>query len=190
MRSLSGPPRHWSSGTSTVETGLGSTESGSRRSFFAPATRSASEGSALSLRSLPPRAPCSHPTRAPDRGTGPFPHARGFPRPSPGTHPHGVDPRECAKGCTAPSVALPDQYAVGHSNGAGGHLRAALGADIRGVARSYLDTIRVLANAIEARDHYTAGHTWRVTRIAFGYGPRDGMELQEAPAGGDGGHPP
>lgn len=35
------------------------------------------------------------------------------------------------------------------------------------VARSYLDTIQVLANAIEARDHYTVGHTWRVTRIAL-----------------------
>jgi putative nucleotidyltransferase with HDIG domain len=35
------------------------------------------------------------------------------------------------------------------------------------VARAYLDTIQVLANAIEARDHYTVGHTWRVTRIAL-----------------------
>jgi HD-GYP domain-containing protein (c-di-GMP phosphodiesterase class II) len=35
------------------------------------------------------------------------------------------------------------------------------------VARSYLDTMEVLANAIEARDHYTVGHTWRVTRMAL-----------------------
>lgn len=31
---------------------------------------------------------------------------------------------------------------------------------------SFLDTVRVIANAVEARDPYTAGHTGRVTRIA------------------------
>lgn len=31
--------------------------------------------------------------------------------------------------------------------------------------RSYLSMLAVLANAIEARDHYTIGHTWRVTRF-------------------------
>lgn len=30
----------------------------------------------------------------------------------------------------------------------------------------YVDTLRVLANAIEARDRYTIGHTWRVCRFA------------------------
>ena len=35
------------------------------------------------------------------------------------------------------------------------------------IQQAYLDTLSVLANAIEARDHYTVGHTWRVTRIAL-----------------------
>ncbi|MGQ9857465.1 MAG: HD domain-containing phosphohydrolase [Thermodesulfobacteriota bacterium] len=34
------------------------------------------------------------------------------------------------------------------------------------VEQAYMDTLSVLANAIEARDHYTVGHTWRVTRFA------------------------
>jgi HD-GYP domain-containing protein (c-di-GMP phosphodiesterase class II) len=32
--------------------------------------------------------------------------------------------------------------------------------------RSYHDTLIVTANAIELRDHYTVGHTWRVTNFA------------------------
>ena len=32
--------------------------------------------------------------------------------------------------------------------------------------RAYQDTLIVLANAIEMRDHYTVGHTWRVTNFA------------------------
>jgi putative nucleotidyltransferase with HDIG domain len=32
--------------------------------------------------------------------------------------------------------------------------------------RAYHDTLIVLANAIELRDHYTVGHTWRVTNFA------------------------
>ena len=27
-------------------------------------------------------------------------------------------------------------------------------------------TLRLLANAIELRDHYTVGHTWRVTKFS------------------------
>ncbi len=34
------------------------------------------------------------------------------------------------------------------------------------LSHSYLSTLAVLANAIEARDHYTIGHTWRVARFA------------------------
>lgn len=34
------------------------------------------------------------------------------------------------------------------------------------LAAIYVDTLRVLANAIEARDKYTIGHTWRVCRFA------------------------
>jgi putative nucleotidyltransferase with HDIG domain len=33
--------------------------------------------------------------------------------------------------------------------------------------RSFTDTVRVIANAVEARDPYTAGHTLRVTRYAM-----------------------
>ena len=32
--------------------------------------------------------------------------------------------------------------------------------------QSYRDTLTALANAIELRDHYTVGHTWRVTNFA------------------------
>ncbi len=35
------------------------------------------------------------------------------------------------------------------------------------IQQAYVDTLSVLANAIEARDHYTVGHTWRVTRMAL-----------------------
>jgi putative nucleotidyltransferase with HDIG domain len=36
----------------------------------------------------------------------------------------------------------------------------------RTIKKSYLLTIKALANAVEARDHYTAGHTDRVYRVA------------------------
>lgn len=35
------------------------------------------------------------------------------------------------------------------------------------VEQTYQDTLVVLANAIELRDHYTVGHTWRVTNFAM-----------------------
>jgi putative nucleotidyltransferase with HDIG domain len=33
--------------------------------------------------------------------------------------------------------------------------------------RAYEDTLIAIANAVEARDHYTIGHTWRVTNFAL-----------------------
>lgn len=38
------------------------------------------------------------------------------------------------------------------------------------VEQGYHDTLIALANAIEARDHYTVGHTWRVTNFALEMG--------------------
>ena len=35
------------------------------------------------------------------------------------------------------------------------------------IERSYQDTLIALANAVEMRDHYTVGHTWRVTNFAM-----------------------
>ncbi len=37
---------------------------------------------------------------------------------------------------------------------------------LRTIEQSYEDTLLVLANAIELRDHYTVGHTWRVTNVS------------------------
>lgn len=37
---------------------------------------------------------------------------------------------------------------------------------VRQVEQAYSDTLIVLANAIELRDHYTVGHTWRVTNFS------------------------
>jgi len=37
---------------------------------------------------------------------------------------------------------------------------------VRMVEKAYQDTLIVLANAIELRDHYTVGHTWRVTNFS------------------------
>lgn len=34
------------------------------------------------------------------------------------------------------------------------------------IERSYRDTLTAIANAVELRDHYTVGHTWRVTSFA------------------------
>ncbi|NLN91970.1 MAG: HD domain-containing protein [Candidatus Hydrogenedens sp.] len=38
---------------------------------------------------------------------------------------------------------------------------------LKQIEQSYQDTLVALANAIELRDHYTVGHTWRVTNIAM-----------------------
>lgn len=37
---------------------------------------------------------------------------------------------------------------------------------VRRLEQAYEDTLIVLANTIEARDHYTVGHTWRVTNFS------------------------
>ena len=53
--------------------------------------------------------------------------------------------------------------------------------------QSYQDTLTVLANAIEMRDHYTVGHTWRVTNVAMMIGRELGWDedkLQECQMGG------
>jgi len=38
---------------------------------------------------------------------------------------------------------------------------------VRKIEEAYHDTLIALANAIELRDHYTVGHTWRVTNFAL-----------------------
>lgn len=38
---------------------------------------------------------------------------------------------------------------------------------VRMVEQAYSDTLIALANAIELRDHYTVGHTWRVTNFSM-----------------------
>jgi HD-GYP domain-containing protein (c-di-GMP phosphodiesterase class II) len=47
------------------------------------------------------------------------------------------------------------------------------------LARAYMDTIQGLANAIEARDHYTVGHAFRVTRIALAMADRLGWSPKQ-----------
>lgn len=42
------------------------------------------------------------------------------------------------------------------------------------IQQSYLHTINVIANAIEARDKYTLGHAWRVTRFGLAIAERLG----------------
>jgi len=52
---------------------------------------------------------------------------------------------------------------------------------------AYLSMLAVLANAIEARDHYTIGHTWRVARFAQAIARRldwDATKLKEVEVGG------
>jgi HD-GYP domain-containing protein (c-di-GMP phosphodiesterase class II) len=53
--------------------------------------------------------------------------------------------------------------------------------------RAYLSMLAVLANAIEARDHYTIGHTWRVARFAQAIARRLGWnetKINEIEVGG------
>jgi response regulator RpfG family c-di-GMP phosphodiesterase len=53
--------------------------------------------------------------------------------------------------------------------------------------RAYLSMLAVLANAIEARDHYTIGHTWRVARFGQAIARRLGWteeKISELEVGG------
>lgn len=56
------------------------------------------------------------------------------------------------------------------------------------INKAYFDTVAVLVNTIEARDHYTAGHTWRVTQFSLaiaaelGWTPEKLEELRMAAA--------
>lgn len=55
------------------------------------------------------------------------------------------------------------------------------------LAKSYEDTLVALANAVELRDHYTIGHTWRVTNFALAVAREIGWEgdkLKECEMGG------
>lgn len=55
------------------------------------------------------------------------------------------------------------------------------------IEQAYRDTLVVLANAIELRDHYTVGHTWRVTNFALETAKVLGWpeaKLEEAKMGG------
>ena len=45
--------------------------------------------------------------------------------------------------------------------------------------RAYLSMLSVMANAIEARDHYTVGHTWRVARFSQAIAHRLGWGLNK-----------
>ncbi|HOJ34350.1 MAG TPA: HD domain-containing protein [Candidatus Hydrogenedentes bacterium] len=58
---------------------------------------------------------------------------------------------------------------------------------LRKVEKGYHDTLVVLANTIEMRDHYTIGHTWRVTHFAVEIGRKLGWteeKLRECEMGG------
>ena len=55
------------------------------------------------------------------------------------------------------------------------------------VEKGYHDTLIVLSNAIEMRDHYTVGHTWRVTQLAVEMARKlgwDDEKLKECEMGG------
>ena len=58
---------------------------------------------------------------------------------------------------------------------------------LRKLERSYRDTLVGLANTIELRDHYTVGHTWRVTQFAVAMARELGWpdkKLKECETGG------
>ncbi len=58
---------------------------------------------------------------------------------------------------------------------------------LRMIEQAYQDTLVALANAIELRDHYTVGHTWRVTNFAVEVARElgwDEKKLQEVHMGG------
>ncbi len=55
------------------------------------------------------------------------------------------------------------------------------------IERAYEDTLRVLANTIEMKDHYTVGHTWRVTNFTLEIAKELGWDeekLKEVELGG------
>lgn len=55
------------------------------------------------------------------------------------------------------------------------------------VEQTYRDTLVALANAIELRDHYTVGHTWRVTNFAMAIAREMGWDekkIEEVQMGG------
>lgn len=58
---------------------------------------------------------------------------------------------------------------------------------LRQIKESYQDTLIVLANSIELRDHYTVGHTWRVTNFAMAMARElgwDAKKVEEVRMGG------
>jgi len=58
---------------------------------------------------------------------------------------------------------------------------------VKMIEQAYEDTLVALANAIELRDHYTVGHTWRVTNFAIEIAKQlnwDEKKLSEVQMGG------
>jgi HD-GYP domain-containing protein (c-di-GMP phosphodiesterase class II) len=58
---------------------------------------------------------------------------------------------------------------------------------VQKIQKAYQDTLVALANAVELRDHYTVGHTWRVTNFALEMAKELGWseeKLEEVEMGG------
>jgi len=58
---------------------------------------------------------------------------------------------------------------------------------VQKIQKAYQDTLVALANAVELRDHYTVGHTWRVTNFALEMAKEMGWpqeKLEEVEMGG------